>query len=76
MLTAVMVPLNIPFKGVSSQGDSENRGTLEVGKWADLVVLDRNPREVGLLELTSLKVLQTFVGGEDKVGKKTPLKPT
>lgn len=62
--------------GAAAQGDSENRGTLEVGKWADLVVLDRNPREVGLLELTSLKVLQTFVGGEDKVGKKTPLKPT
>ena len=38
-------------------------GTLEVGKLADLVVLDRDPYEVPMHELHSLKVEQTFSDG-------------
>ncbi|KAH7104296.1 amidohydrolase family-domain-containing protein [Auriculariales sp. MPI-PUGE-AT-0066] len=38
-------------------------GTLEVGKAADLVVLDQDPRSVHLAELNQLKVLQTWVAG-------------
>jgi len=59
--------------GARAQGDAENRGSLEVGKWADLTVLDRNPLEVPLEELTSLRVLQTFVGGQVSVGENPAL---
>jgi len=45
--------------GAVAQGDEENRGSLDVGKWADLVMLEGN-----LNELSSLSVHQTVVGGE------------
>jgi len=59
--------------GARAQGDEGNRGTLTVGKWADLTVLDRNPLEVPLEELSSLRVLQTFVGGRVSVGENPAL---
>lgn len=39
-------------------------GSLEVGKYADLVMLDRNPRSVDPEDLLKLKVLGTFVEGD------------
>lgn len=39
-------------------------GTLEVGKYADLVVLDRDPVETPGEELPQIQVLATMVGGE------------
>jgi predicted amidohydrolase YtcJ len=39
-------------------------GTIEVGKYADLVVLDRDPFAGPLEEIASTRVLQTFVEGE------------
>jgi predicted amidohydrolase YtcJ len=40
------------------------RGSLEVGKLADFVVLDRDLLECRTEEIQELKVLETFVGGE------------
>lgn len=40
------------------------RGSLEVGKLADFVVLDRDVLECPTEEIQELKVLETFVGGE------------
>jgi predicted amidohydrolase YtcJ len=40
-------------------------GSLEVGKWADLVVLDRNLFEVSLQEMAETAVLLTLLGGEE-----------
>ncbi len=38
-------------------------GTIEVGKLADLVVLDRNPLDVDPVEIRKIKILATIVGG-------------
>ncbi|MFI9106130.1 amidohydrolase [Streptomyces fildesensis] len=38
-------------------------GTVEVGKYADLVVLDRNPFERPALEIADTRVLRTYIDG-------------
>jgi hypothetical protein len=39
-------------------------GSLEPGKWADLVILDRNPRTTDPARIPEIKVLETWVGGK------------
>ncbi len=39
-------------------------GSLEVGKLADVIVLDRNVMDIGAKEIAGVKVLQTVVGGK------------
>jgi predicted amidohydrolase YtcJ len=39
-------------------------GSLEVGKLADLIVLDRNFFEIPAEQIADIKVLQTVVGGK------------
>jgi hypothetical protein len=50
--------------GALASGDAENRGSLTPGKWADLVVLDRNPESVPAEEISRIRVVNTFVSGE------------
>ncbi|MES1990908.1 MAG: amidohydrolase [Pseudomonadota bacterium] len=38
-------------------------GTLEVGKCADFVILDKDPRDVPPVDITKIKVLETWVDG-------------
>lgn len=45
-------------------GQEDKLGTLEVGKFADMVVFDKNPFEVSEEELLNIKVLKTFVAGK------------
>lgn len=42
----------------------EKVGSLEPGKWADLVVLDQNPRTTDPVKIEQIKVLETYVGGK------------
>lgn len=45
-------------------GQQDSLGTLEVGKFADLVVLDRDPFRIDEMELKDIKVEQTYIAGK------------
>lgn len=45
-------------------GQQDKLGTLEEGKFADMVVLDKNPFDSGEDELLKIKILKTFVAGK------------
>ncbi len=39
-------------------------GSLQAGKFADLIVLDRNPLKIPAEEMANVRVLETVVGGK------------
>jgi predicted amidohydrolase YtcJ len=45
-------------------GEQAAKGSLEPGKLADLVVLDKNPLKVDALAIKDIKVLQTIKEGQ------------
>ena len=44
--------------------DEHKKGSIEVGKFADLIVLDRDPLTVAPEQLLTMRVLTTFVNGK------------
>jgi len=50
--------------GAAEMGRLDRGGTLEPGKLADLVILDRNPLIVPVGEIHATKVLATYIAGE------------
>ena len=45
-------------------GESDSKGTIEPGKLADLVVLDRDPRTAAVDDIPAIGVHRVFLGGE------------
>jgi predicted amidohydrolase YtcJ len=43
--------------------EDDSTGSIEVGKFADLIVLDRNPLKVAAEDIAKVQVLETVVGG-------------
>lgn len=50
--------------GALASGDGDNRGSLSTGKWADLVVVDRDPTTIDPDELDQIRVVESYIGGE------------
>ncbi|MFT6995224.1 MAG: putative amidohydrolase YtcJ [Maribacter sp.] len=51
--------------------EEESKGTLEVGKLADLVILDLNPLKVDMEKIKDILVLQTIKEGSTVYKKET-----
>lgn len=52
------------YNGYYTTFDEKERGSLEIGKIADMVVLSDNPYEVDKSEIRNLKAEQLYLGGE------------
>ena len=52
------------INGAMSCFDEKERGTLEMGKSCDLVVLDKNPYEIPTDELKTINVLELYLKGK------------
>lgn len=48
-----------------AEGKEKEKGSLEAGKYADFIVLDRNPLQVSEYDLHNIQVLETYIGGEN-----------
>lgn len=63
------IPVDVAIKSITiwaayQHYEEANRGSIEVGKLADFVVLDKNPHSIPIEELKDLKVLQTIKEGK------------
>ncbi|MBS0262578.1 MAG: amidohydrolase [Planctomycetes bacterium] len=63
------IPVDAALKSLTLWGayqhyEEHNRGSIEVGKLADFVVLDKNPHKVPILALSELKVAETIKSGK------------
>lgn len=57
------------LKGITVNGayqcfEENSKGTLEVGKLADLVILDKNPLEIDPSAIKNIKILKTIKRGK------------
>jgi predicted amidohydrolase YtcJ len=49
--------------GAEQYGEQDSKGSLEPGKLADLVILDRNPLEVEPMSIKDIQVVETIKEG-------------
>lgn len=74
---AQRISIRDALKGITTHAayqafEEKDKGTIEVGKLADLVVLERNPLTVPPLELADIQVMRTMVGGRTVFEHNTP----
>lgn len=44
--------------------EEKEKGSIEIGKWADFIVLDKDIMRVPIDEVLMMKVEQTYLGGK------------
>lgn len=54
----------ITINGAVQYGEQDKKGTIEPGKYADLVILDRNPLEIKRSDIKKIQVLETIKEGK------------
>ena len=69
-LTKIQALKGMTIWAAYAQFDEKVKGSLEVGKWADFVILDKNIMEIPVAETRDTKILQTFIGGKSVFSKK------
>ncbi len=52
------------INGAKQYGEQSSKGSLEVGKLADLVVLDQNPLKIEAMKIKDVKVVETIKEGK------------
>lgn len=63
-------------RGSAYAGFAEDKiGALEPGKWADFVMIDRDPTKVDAQSLAKTQVLETWVGGKKVWSSASPAQP-
>lgn len=67
------VSADLALRGVNIDAANQCRmddicGSLEVGKYADLTVLEKDPTKVDPMNIESIKVSETWLAGEQRVG--------
>lgn len=50
--------------GAYQYGEENEKGTIEEGKLADLIITDRNPLEVPVDEVKDIRVMETIKEGK------------
>ena len=61
-------------RGAAYAGFAEDRiGALEPGKWADFILIDRDPTRVDPQQLARTQVLETWLAGKKVWSFETPL---
>ena len=64
-------------RGAAYAGFAEDKiGSLEPGKWADFVIVDRDPTKVNAQDLARTKVLETWIAGKQVWGGEPSAAPT
>ena len=64
-LTPIQALRAMTINGAWQLGMEKEIGSLETGKWADLVIVDRNPLQTPVVRWRDIQVVRSMIGGRD-----------
>lgn len=54
----------VTIEGAYATGEEDVKGSIEVGKYADMIIVSDDPLEISPDDLKNIRVLMTMVGGK------------